>query len=155
VAFVQGGVGDVNGIATDTCLGPGEIGYLHNIESSAPDRSLFAASSIELSFDARRGGAPLPASLFATAYLPCKGSRQFDVLLESRGPMAVGLWKSFIGTYVLLDEEGPVEYGILDTRRGLGVYDKGKITVGGSANFYPGPVTKMHVYTDFDYPTEL
>jgi hypothetical protein len=63
--------------------------------------------------------------------------------------MPAGLWDDLLGTYFLLDDEGPVEWGFLSTRRGLGVYDKGKITVGGAANFYPGPVTRLHVFANF------
>jgi hypothetical protein len=154
-SYLQGGVGDAGGIYTDTCLGRGDVGYLFDIERSPAGGSLFQAGSIELSVESSASGSPAPASLLATQYLPCKDARQFEVAFESRGSAAVGLWKDSVATYFLLDDQGPIEWGSLYTRRGLGIYDKGKVTVGGAANFYAGPVTRLHVYSSFDDPMGL
>jgi len=149
-SFLQGSVGEANGLYTDTCLGAGDLGYLFEIEAG---ESVFAGvSSIELAFASSSPGSPVSGALLPTQYVACKDGRQFEVALESRGPAAVGLWDDAVGTYFLLDEDGPVEWGYLRTRRGLGVYAPGKVTVGGAANFYPGAIQRIHVYTAFDDP---
>jgi hypothetical protein len=154
VSYVQGSVGDVDGIYLDTCLGPGEIGYLFELETGeAAGSPLFEAASVELTLSARGGATPAPGALRPTAYVPCKDGRQFEVAFENSGSTPVRLWDDVLGVYFLVDDEGPVSWGYLWTRRGLGIYGPGKVTVGGAANFYPGAITRMHVFARFDDPT--
>lgn len=154
--FVTGSVGDLGGFYTDTCLASGELGYLLDIEGPMRDQATFSAvTSIELSFASDRDGIPAPASLVATAYAACQRGGLFEVALESRGPEPVGLWRGLLGHYVLLDEEGPLDWGLLDTRRGLGIYEPGKVTVAGSTIFHDGTGTRLHVFTSFDDTRDL
>ena len=154
VAYLDGSVGDLGGIYSDTCLGPGDVGYfISAFPTTSFAGNLFSAvGSVELAVDPGRAGFPVHAALVPTAYLRCGQTRLFEVALESRGPEPVGIWNDLMGRYILADEQGPLEWGFLGPRGGLGVYGPGKTMLVGAQTFYQGIATRLQVYASFDSP---
>jgi hypothetical protein len=154
-AFADGTVGLAGGrVATSTCLTSGEVGYLIDIRLSRPSSALLfdGTASAQLRIDPTwTPGGPPQAAMFATSYVGCQGGNLLEVALESKGPQAALFEIDLLGRYLLFDEAGgPLTWGFLHARRGLGSYAAGKIMVGGDTLHYDGTSRRMQVRTDFD-----
>jgi hypothetical protein len=151
-AFVTGTVGLAGAsTASNTCLAAGEVGYIFDTRLAAQVASMYdQTAAVELQITSWMPGAAISASVYATSYVGCASSEAFEVTMESRGPEAAVFGDDFVGTYLLFDEDGaPLAWGILRTRRGLGVYTPGKVMLGGDRLYYDGVGRRMQVLADF------
>jgi len=80
------------------------------------DQSLREPSAASCARRYGRGGGAVdhgagwpPASMVPVAYRRCGQTRLFEVVLESRGPEGVAFWLDLIATYVLSDDQGPLD----------------------------------------------
>lgn len=105
IAYVDGSVGDLDGVQTSTCLGPDEDGYFTMVEPL--DWATVAA--IDLTVEASdRSPANPDASVFPVGY-SFDGSSDLAVAIENHGFAAATLDGGF-STYVLTDDAGVAAY---------------------------------------------
>jgi hypothetical protein len=160
--FVQGSVGQVGPgnkpILTDTCLAPGEAGWLMTIFLAPKGEQLFSrAQSVVFRWDNASGDAiltPVP-KLTPTGYRVATGA--IDVAFTNDGAGAALLSEHF-SKYLLLDAEGlPLFWGFLTTRT---IPTDGLIARGSEgsvegtlpATGYTGTSSSLRPFLDFDAP---
>jgi hypothetical protein len=152
--FLSGSVGVLDVGYTHSCIGPQETGYLISVlPSAAAGTRLFSdVRSVELGLDPGRPYPSAPGSLVPVAYRRCGKSPLFEVAVENRGTEGVAFWNDLVGQYILADEQGPLDWGFLSPRSGLGVIGPGSMMLMGADTFYTGTATRLQAYLAFDDP---
>jgi hypothetical protein len=111
-SYVTGSVADVGfGIFTDTCLGPGEAGYIIDIQLDSNGVAFFSTTtSIDLSVASSSAGTPPAGHLHPTSYAvgACAPMRslQLTTVNDGAGPVEVAKSSASLSPAILLDAGG-------------------------------------------------
>ncbi|MDX2012899.1 MAG: hypothetical protein SFW67_22060 [Myxococcaceae bacterium] len=163
LAFVQGSVGDLgnprNPIVTDTCLAPGETGFLLELYTASPGERLFSqAESLVFRWSDASSTLPLmpKARLTPTRY-SVTPSGAVSVAFTNTGTGQALLGEHF-SRFFLLDAEGrPLFFAFLTSQTtppgGLvPVGSDGSVEGAPRGGGYEGAATALRVLMDFDLP---
>jgi hypothetical protein len=155
--FVYGSVGDMgSGIFTDTCLGPGESGYLIDIEISTGEPFFSGTASIKLGISSSRSGTSSAGHLVPQEYDvgTCSGQRSMRAVALNDGSAPVALTGSTTGSLVVfLDADAvPAGWTFFENQPTL------TVGAGESATFFTftaeePDVTRARFLVSFDSPT--
>jgi len=141
---------------TDTCLSPGESGWLLTIQEFRGGANLFSSiAAIEFQYDVLTTSAPLPqARVIPDVYTVSGGIATVCFVNAGAGPAAITA--QTFSQFVALDDAGdPLDWGFLTGRiQPIGLLQPGE---SGSASTkfpssYQGTAHRMRPFIDFESP---
>jgi hypothetical protein len=115
LAYVTGSVGQVDPtIYTDTCLAPGETGFLLDIQSDLVSNDIYTpTTSVTLALDTSSDGTLPPAKVLPLGYTVA--GEALTVAFENEGTGPADIAESNSCPYILVDSGGlPVTWAFLD-----------------------------------------